>query len=163
MEGLEGNEGCVAEIWIKCQEGVHIFVVCFWHCEVWSVRDEALVSAVLKRVANTRSHWIIAELKLKHRHKEAPRPVLRAQEEWKCGERYIALWSANHLNGKSKKVDVVSEYLTSPQKAVRGTVRSQKMEKWINKFEVLVKLPGASGGNANDECWEENVNKTMKQ
>ena len=88
-------EGTVVEMWTTCQEGVHIFAVYFWHSKGWSVRNEALMSTVLKRVANTRSHWTMAwirlislraigsrkpRLKSQHRSKDAPRTVLRAQE-----------------------------------------------------------------------------------
>ena len=74
------------------------------------------MSVVFKRVADTTSRWIIAcdanmdpneliraigkwspELKLKLRCKEAPRIVLRAQEEWTFGKRQITVWRVNHL------------------------------------------------------------------
>ena len=44
---------------IKCQEGKHIFAVYFWHSEGWNVRNDALMSAVLKRVVSIGSHWIV--------------------------------------------------------------------------------------------------------
>ena len=39
-EGLEGNEGRAAEMWIKCKGGLHTFAFHFWHRERWSVRIE---------------------------------------------------------------------------------------------------------------------------
>ena len=96
-KGLEGNEGGVAEMWITCQEGTQVFTVYFWHSDGWSVRNETLMSTVLKRVANTRSHWTTAcdanmdptefawsdwlmspEIKFKLRCEEAPPTVLCA-------------------------------------------------------------------------------------
>ena len=43
MEGLERNQGGVAETWEKCQERKHILAVYSWHSEGWSV------STVLKK------------------------------------------------------------------------------------------------------------------
>ena len=102
------------------------------------------MSAVLKRVSNTRSHWIIAcdanmdpnefagsewdmdfrvslERKLQHHRKEVPRTVQRAREEWKFGERQITLWSVNNLKEQS------SMWIWSTSSFV-GTVKLQKSE-----------------------------------
>ena len=39
---LQGNEGRVAEMWIKCQEGLHISPICFWHSEGWSIKKDGV-------------------------------------------------------------------------------------------------------------------------
>ena len=46
MQGMVVKEGKVAEVWFMCHE-------------VWSSRNKALMSPVLRRVADTRHHWII--------------------------------------------------------------------------------------------------------
>ena len=61
---------------------------------------------------------------------------------------YVVLES---LEGEIEKGGVVNEYLKSPHKAVRCTVKLQKSEKWITQLEVLKKLRGASGGKSNDK------------
>ena len=60
VEGLDDTEGRIAEMWVYSQGIIHIFAVYVWHSEGWSPRNEALMSAVLRRAADTRSHWIIA-------------------------------------------------------------------------------------------------------
>ena len=100
VEGQEGNEDKVAEMLLNCHEGMRIFAFHFWHSSGWSLRNEALRIAVLRRVVDTGSHWIVAcdanmeptnslgaiesrspELMLKLCREEALRTVLRAQEE----------------------------------------------------------------------------------
>ena len=56
--GLEGNAGSVAEM-RNIFKMVYISSWYFWHSEGWRVRNEALMSRMLKMVANARSHWII--------------------------------------------------------------------------------------------------------
>ena len=78
------KEGKVAEVWFMCHE-------------VWSSRNKALMSPVLRRVADTRHHWIItcdAHMEQNEfamddwvgRRKEAPLTVLRVQGEWTFGQ-----------------------------------------------------------------------------
>ena len=50
MESEEESEGIISELWVECQERLHIFVMYFWHSEGWSMRNEEVMSAVLRRV-----------------------------------------------------------------------------------------------------------------
>ena len=60
FDGFEENDGRIAEVCVKCHQGIHVFAVYFWHSEGWTTRSEELVKAVLRRVANTKSLWIVA-------------------------------------------------------------------------------------------------------
>ena len=51
VDSLEEIEGRIADAWVKCHDGIHVFVLYFWRSEG---------RTVLKRVANTKSHRIIA-------------------------------------------------------------------------------------------------------
>ena len=51
FDSLEENGGTIAEQWVKCHEGIHVFAVYFWHSEGWAVRTEELMKAALN---NTR-------------------------------------------------------------------------------------------------------------
>ena len=59
-DSLEENEGRIAEEWVKCHDGLHVFSVFFQHSEGWTMRNEELMKAELRRVANTKSLWITA-------------------------------------------------------------------------------------------------------
>ena len=59
FDSLEVNEGRIAEAWAECHQGMHVFTVYFSHSEGWTTRSEGLVKALLRRVANTKSLWII--------------------------------------------------------------------------------------------------------
>ena len=60
FDGLQVNEGRIAEAWVKCHQRIHVFAVYSWHSEGWTTRSEELVAAVLRRVADTKTIWIIA-------------------------------------------------------------------------------------------------------
>ena len=49
------NDGRCAEARVKCHEGQHVFAVYFWHSEGWTVCNEELMKAVLRRVAITKN------------------------------------------------------------------------------------------------------------
>ena len=40
------NQGPIANVWVICQGGLHVFVVYYWHTEGWTHRNEALMEAV---------------------------------------------------------------------------------------------------------------------
>ena len=48
---FEGTKHRVSEMRIKCHDGIHIFAVNFWHSQGWSLKNEALMSAMSRRVA----------------------------------------------------------------------------------------------------------------
>ena len=60
FDSLEVNGGRIAEAWVKCHQWIHVFAVYFWLSERWTTRSEELVKAVLRRVANTKSLWVVA-------------------------------------------------------------------------------------------------------
>ena len=60
IEVLPANEDRVAEMWVRCHEGIHTLAVYFWHGAGWSLGNEAPVSAASRRVATSRHHWVIA-------------------------------------------------------------------------------------------------------
>ena len=67
------------------------------------------------------------------------------------------------LSGNIETVDLINEYLTSPHKAVRCTVKLQKSVKWIQQLEEPKKLPGVSGGKALDKDKEDRRNWELEQ
>ena len=42
VDTLEENEGRFAEAWVTCRRVLACFVICFWHSEVWTLRNEEL-------------------------------------------------------------------------------------------------------------------------
>ena len=59
IDSLEVNESRIAEAWVECHQGMHVFTLYLWHSEGWPTRSEELVKSFLRRVANTKSLWII--------------------------------------------------------------------------------------------------------
>ena len=60
IESIPGNEGRLAQAWVNVTGRLRVFSVYFWHSEGWTVRNEALLEAVLKQARTTRHPWLIA-------------------------------------------------------------------------------------------------------
>ena len=60
IESIPGNEGRLAQAWVNVRGGLNVFSVYFWHSEGWTLRNEALLEAVLKQARTTRHPWLIA-------------------------------------------------------------------------------------------------------
>ena len=60
IESIPCNEGRIAQAWANVRGGLRIFSVHFWHSEGWTLRNEALLEAVLKRTWTTKHPWLIA-------------------------------------------------------------------------------------------------------
>ena len=54
IEPIPGNEGRIAQAWVNVRGGLRVFSVYFWHSEGWTLRNEALLEAVLKQVRTTK-------------------------------------------------------------------------------------------------------------
>ena len=67
FDSLEVNEDRIAEAWVKCHQGMHVFTVYFWYSEGWTTRREELEKALLRRVANTKSLWIVCDANMEPR------------------------------------------------------------------------------------------------
>ena len=110
------------------------------------MRNEALVSRVLKMVANTRSQWNItcdgnmdptefanrdwvnkSKAKVKVRRKQAPRTVPRALEKWKFEKRWTSWWSANRSMGKLTRLMRSTSILCQRIKVVRCTIKKDEI------------------------------------
>ena len=143
---------------------VPTFSVYFWRSEGRRVRNEALMIAVLKRGANTRSHWIIAcDANVDPTEFVGSDWVDDSRAKVGAPPRGSATYCAKGTGGVEIRklldyfvvsealeenivnVDVVNEYLVSPHKAVRWTVKLHTCSQWIKQLKVPKKLPGASG------------------
>ena len=61
VQGLEENEGIVAQIGVNCKGGLHhIFADSSWHLEGWTTRNQALKEAVILRTRDTPNPWLMA-------------------------------------------------------------------------------------------------------
>ena len=60
VESLDENQGRIVDAGVECQKGIHVFIVYCWHSKGWTKPKEEPVRAMLGRVANTKSHWILA-------------------------------------------------------------------------------------------------------
>ena len=57
IDSISGNEGRVAQAWVKVRGGLRFFSVYFWHSEGWTPRHEALLEAVVEQAKTTRHPW----------------------------------------------------------------------------------------------------------
>ena len=57
IDSIPGNEARIAP---NVRGGMRVFSVCFWHSEVWTPRNEALLETVLKQARTTRHPWLTA-------------------------------------------------------------------------------------------------------
>ena len=60
VESIPSNEGRITQAWVNVRGGMRIFAVYFWHSEGWTLRNEALLEAVLKRARVTQHPWLVA-------------------------------------------------------------------------------------------------------
>ena len=60
IESIPGNEGRITQAWVNVRGGLCVFTVHFWHSEGWTLRNEALLEAVLKRTRTSKHPWLIA-------------------------------------------------------------------------------------------------------
>ena len=60
IESIPGNEGRIALAWANVRGGLRVFSLYFWHSEGWTLRNEALLEAVLKQARTTRHPWLLA-------------------------------------------------------------------------------------------------------
>ena len=60
IDSISGNEGRIAQAWVRVRGGFRVFSVYFSYSEGWTPRNEALLEAVLKQARTTRHPWLIA-------------------------------------------------------------------------------------------------------
>ena len=60
VASIPGNEGRSTQAWVDVQGGIRVFSVYLWHSEGWTLRNEALLEAVLNRARVTKHSWLVA-------------------------------------------------------------------------------------------------------
>ena len=55
VASIPGNEGKIAQAWVKVQGGLRVFSVYFWHSEGWTPKNEALLEAGVLRARVTQT------------------------------------------------------------------------------------------------------------
>ena len=140
------SEGCKVQDSEKCQEAWYIFSKQLWHSE-GSLQIQDLMRAVLRRVANTRSHWIIAccanmepwEVRLAEW-------VAEAQAEINCPGDGVSTYRIAGAGGKpaSKVLDYL--VVRPSLMCVSCDINFRKDVRWLKEEKMLRELPGSSGG-----------------
>ena len=139
--GLEGNAGRVAEM-PKFSKMVYTSSWYFCHSEGWRVRNEALMSRVLKMVANARSHWIRAcdanmdltefangdwvnrsKAKVKAPPQGSATFCAKSTREVESRKRWTTWWSANRSMVKLRRLMRSTSILRHHIKVVSCTIK----------------------------------------
>ena len=128
-----------------------------WHSEGWTLRNEALLEAVLKQGRTTRHPWLIAcdakmcpeDFQTRADARGGPkRSTCRSKgpkEEW-IERTYDYVVASGSLKGKILQMEVVEDFESRPHKAVSFVVESEKEIKEWSDQKLPKVLPGYSGG-----------------
>ena len=169
IESIPGNEGRIAQAWVNVRGGLRVFSVYFWHSEGWTLRNEALLEAVLKQTGTTRHPWLIAcdanmcpedfEKSLWFQrelmHVVAPKEASTCRSKgpkdvWpkRCVARKNPSQCRCEWSSQKEQISqtqVVEDFESRPHEAVSFVVRREKEIKEWNEQKLPKVLPGYSG------------------
>ena len=60
VESIPGNEGRIAQAWVKVRGMLQVFALYIGHSEDWTLRDDPLMEAVVKHAATSRDPMLVA-------------------------------------------------------------------------------------------------------
>ena len=134
----QGNDRIIAQAWVNVRGGLRVFAVYVWRSEGWTLRNEAVMKAVVTQARTTGHPWVMAC--------DANMEPQRLQKKFAVTG-FPRIQKATRLRGC-----VITSLPVGPHKTVTFLVERDMEIQDVREWKMPNTLPGYSGGKCQEEA-----------